>query len=61
MDGLEKYKKHKYVKDIRGKGLFLAIEFGNEAKAGYWLNFITSFGWPFALKLLENGIVTRPS
>ena len=35
LDGLNKYKNHKYVKDIRGKGLFLAIEFGNESPNGY--------------------------
>jgi 4-aminobutyrate aminotransferase-like enzyme len=27
--GLEKHRNSRFVKDIRGKGLFLAIEFGN--------------------------------
>lgn len=34
MEGIKHHKKSRFVKDIRGKGFFVALEFGNEAKPG---------------------------
>jgi acetylornithine/succinyldiaminopimelate/putrescine aminotransferase len=34
MAGISHHKKSRLVKAIRGKGFFVALEFGNEAKPG---------------------------
>lgn len=42
------------VKDVRGKGLFLGIEFEEDKND-------SKFAWNLALSLVKNGIITKPT
>jgi len=42
------------VKEVRGKGLFIGIEFEEDKKN-------PKFAWELALKLVSNGIITKPT
>lgn len=42
------------VKEVRGKGLFIGIEFEKDKND-------PKFTWNLALKFLQNGIITKPT
>eukprot|EP01017_Pseudomicrothorax_dubius_P051060 TRINITY_DN9759_c0_g1_i2.p1 TRINITY_DN9759_c0_g1~~TRINITY_DN9759_c0_g1_i2.p1 ORF type:complete len:419 (+),score=80.04 TRINITY_DN9759_c0_g1_i2:127-1383(+) len=53
LDALKTFK-YDFIKDVRGRGLFIALEMKEEAK-----NKITA--WDFCIKLKERGLLAKPT
>ena len=53
LEGLKKICQRDFITDVRGRGLFIAVELVEDRAD---IN-----GWDFCLRLKEHGLITRPT